>query len=251
MCCCARWRSPGAARPGRQGCGRCCGRGVRPRAPLRASFPRSRGRRPRPCARSRRDPRNTLLRRMREPSVRAATVPAAPQQSDRTPAGRWDLLLACVALYLATAVGRVHELFPALLPLKPTLVSALLAVALYLLQQTGARRFTRLRGAPTTCVLGLLLWVALAAPGSLSPGIAFRYLTDYFIKTVVMYAVIAGCVRSVRDVERLVLAYFAATVIYGAVVLMRFQLGAGDDWRLGHLYNYDANDFATLIATAM
>src|SRR5260370_17908390 len=32
---------------------------------------------------------------------------------------------------------------------------------------------------------------------------------------------------------------------------MRFQLGAGDDWRLGHLYNYDANDFATLIATAM
>ncbi len=188
---------------------------------------------------------------MREPSVRAATVPAAPQQSDRTPAGRWDLLLACVALYLATAVGRVHELFPALLPLKPTLVSALLAVALYLLQQTGARRFTRLRGATTTCVLGLLLWVALAVPGALSPGIAFRYLTDYFIKTVVMYAVIAGCVRSVRDVERLVLAYFAATVIYGAVVLMRFQLGAGDDWRLGHLYNYDANDFATLIATAM
>src|SRR5260370_2376066 len=32
---------------------------------------------------------------------------------------------------------------------------------------------------------------------------------------------------------------------------MRFERGAGDDWRLGHLYNYDANDFATLIATAM
>src|SRR5258708_15438817 len=191
MCCCARWRSPGAARPGRQGCGRCCGRGVTTRASPPDSLPRSRERRPRPCPRSRRDPRNTLLRRMREPSVRAATVPAAPQQSDRTPAGRWDLLLACVALYLATAVGRVHELFPALLPLKPTLGSALLAVALYLLQQTVAPRFTRLRGATATPVLGLLLWVALPGPGPLGPGIAFRYLEDYFIKTVLMYAVIA------------------------------------------------------------
>jgi O-antigen ligase len=34
------------------------------------------------------------------------------------------------------------------------------------------------------------------------------------------------------------------------VVLSRFQLGA-DDWRLSRLYNYDANDFATLIASAI
>lgn len=191
---------------------------------------------------------------MREPgapAAAAALAPAAVPGSARARVAGWDLLLACVALYIATAVGRVHELFPVLLPLKPTLVSALLAVALYLLQQAGARRFTRLRGATTLCVLGMLLWVALSVPEALSAGIAFRYLTDYFIKTVVMYAVIAGCVRGVRDVERLALVYFAATVVYAAVVLVRFQLGAGDDWRLGHLYNYDANDFATLIATAM
>jgi O-antigen ligase len=40
------------------------------------------------------------------------------------------------------------------------------------------------------------------------------------------------------------------TVVYTAVVLSRFQLGA-DSWRLGRLYYYDANDMATLIATAM
>ena len=40
------------------------------------------------------------------------------------------------------------------------------------------------------------------------------------------------------------------TVVYTTVVLTRFQLGA-DSWRLGRLYYYDANDMATLIATAM
>src|SRR5258708_23345511 len=168
----------------------------------------------------------------------------------QTRARPWDLLLVCVAVYLATAVGRLHQLFPALLPLKPALVSGALAVGLFLLQQSGARRVTRLRGATTACVLGLLLWTALSVPGSLAPGLAYSFVADSFVKTVVMYLVIAGCVRAVRDVERLALVYFAVTVIYGVVVLARFQLGGGDDWRLGKLYNYDANDFATLIATA-
>jgi O-antigen ligase len=196
---------------------------------------------------------------MREPALTAGggiAVAASPSR-DAPPAGvqpqalHWDLLLVCVAIYLGSAVGRLHQVFPALLPLKPALVSGALAVGLFLLQQSGARRVTRLRGATTACVLGLLLWAALSVPGSLAPGLAYNFLTDSFIKTVVMYVVIAGCVRAVRDVERLALVYFAVTVLYGAVVLVRFQLGGGDDWRLGHLYNYDANDFATLIATAM
>src|SRR6266568_977637 len=38
----------------------------------------------------------------------------------RAPAvGGWDLLLVCVAACVATGVGRVHEIFPVLLPLKP------------------------------------------------------------------------------------------------------------------------------------
>jgi len=196
---------------------------------------------------------------MREPSLVAGGALAVPDAPFRDPppavpqpkARHWDLLLVCVAVYLATAVGRLHQLFPALQPLKPALVSGALAVGLFLLQQSGMRNVTRLRGATTACVLGLLLWAALSVPGSLAPGLAYNFVTDSFIKTVVMYVVIAGCVRGVRDVERLALVYFAVTVLYGAVVLVRFQLGGGDDWRLGHLYNYDANDFATLIATAM
>lgn len=185
------------------------------------------------------------------PEVRAdpLALPAPLATEERAPG--WDLLLACVALYIATAVGRVHELFPALAVLKLTLVSALLAVVLFLLQQGGRRRLERLRSPTTTCVLGVLVWAVLSVPGALSPGFAFHYLLNYCLKTILMFVVIAGCVRTFRDVERLALVYFVATATYAAVVLFRFQLGGGDDWRLGHLYDYDANDFATLIATAM
>jgi O-antigen ligase len=34
-------------------------------------------------------------------------------------------------------------------------------------------------------------------------------------------------------------------------VISRFDLGSGDTWRLGRLYYYDANDFATFVVTAM
>ncbi len=177
------------------------------------------------------------------------SAPSVPEASRGPSAAGWDPLLVCAAVYIATAVGRVHQLFPVLLPLKPTFVAAVLALGLYVVQQSGQRRVDRLRSPTTTCLLGLLLWAALSVPGALNQGLAFRYLTD-FGKAVLMYFVLAGCVRSLRDLERLMLVYFAATVVYAAVVLSRFQLGA-DSWRLGHLYNYDANDFATVIATAM
>jgi O-antigen ligase len=141
-------------------------------------------------------------------------------------------------------------LFPVLMLLKPTLVAAVLAVCLYLLQQGRLRRVQLLRSSTTTCLLGLLFWAALSVPEALNQGLAFQYLTDYVLKTTVMYCVIAGSVRSLRDVERLVLVYFVSTVIYTAVVLSRFQLGP-EAWRLGKLYDYDANDLATLIAIAM
>lgn len=173
----------------------------------------------------------------------AATVGEA-----RTPT--WDLLLGCVAVYITMAVGRVHELFPILLPFKPALLAGILAVALYSLQQSGLRRFDRLRSPTTTCLVGLLAWSCVSIPGALHPGVAFTFFIDNFVKTIVMSVVVAGSIRSVRDVERLTLVYFGVTLVYAAVVLSRFQLGA-NTWRLGRLYHYDANDLATLIASVM
>jgi len=197
---------------------------------------------------------------MADALVGALAPPAPFTQTPRAGRGRtsdpqsarpaaWDLLLVCVAVYIATAVGRLHDLFPVLGYLKPALVSTALGVGVYALQQRGQRNPVRLRSPVTTCVLGLLLWSALSVPGALNQGIAFQSWTN-LVQTMIMALLVAGSVRSPRDVERLCLVYFVVTVVYTAVILSRFQLGA-DNWRLGRLYYYDANDFATLIVTAM
>ena len=185
---------------------------------------------------------------MAEP-LRPPSAPwvAAPPRRAR-PAG-WDLLLVTLAVYVATSVGRVHQLFPVLLTLKPVLVSAVLAIGLFLLQQSGQRRVGLLRSPTTVCLVGLLVWSALSVPAALNQGLAFHAWTD-FVRTIVMCLVLAGGLRGERDVERVMLVYFGVTVVYTAMVLLQFQLGA-DSWRLGRLYYYDSNDLATLIATAM
>ena len=174
----------------------------------------------------------------------------APAGEVRPPG--WDLLLVCVALHIANYVGRVPQLFPVLSYLKPALLAMVLAIGLYLLHQSGQRRVALLRSPTMTRLLGLLVWSALSVPGALYQGLAFRSWTD-FATIVVMCLVVAGSVRSVRDVERLVLVYFGVTVLYAGVVLARFPLGGDgpESWRLGDLYYYDSNDLATLIVSAM
>jgi len=166
----------------------------------------------------------------------------------RAPDAAWDLLLICVAAHVLGAVGRIHQLFPVLLPLKPV-VTGLAAGALYVLDPHAPRRLAAVRGPTTNCVLLLLLWIGLSVPGALFPGLAFQELIS-FLKTVVMYLLIVGCVRAFRDVERLALTYFAAAAVYSLVVLARFRVG-GDAWRLAGLYYYDANDLATFVVSAL
>ncbi|PYO35193.1 MAG: hypothetical protein DMD37_06420 [Gemmatimonadetes bacterium] len=181
--------------------------------------------------------------------LRPLSVPSAAAAPRRARAAGWDLLLVSLAVYVATAVGRVHQLFPVLLLLKPALLSAVLAIGLFLLQQSGQRRMSLLRSSTTACLVGLLVWSAVSVPAALNQGIAFHSWTD-FVRTIVMCLVLAGGLRGDRDVERVILVYFGVTVVYTAMVLSQFQLGA-DSWRLGRLYYYDSNDLATLIATAM
>ena len=162
----------------------------------------------------------------------------------------WDLLLWCTAVYIAAGVGRIHDLFPVLAPLKPALLSTIAALSLLLLQQNGRRRIVLLRSRITTCLCALVLWGALSVPFALTGGMAFHFWLD-FTRAVAMCFVIAASVRTARDVERLGMVYFGVTILYTAIILSRFQLGTDDNWRLGRLYFYDANDLATLIVTAM
>jgi O-antigen ligase len=156
-----------------------------------------------------------------------------------------------VVAYLLTAVGRVHQLFPVLELVRPAMLTGALAIVLYLRDPRPERRAGHLAAPTTKYLLALLFWMVLSIPGSLSPGTSVEMVFGNFVKTVAMYLVAAGALRGIRDVERLAATYLVAAVAYATVVVARFDLGAGPDWRLGHLYYYDANDLATFLVTAV
>ncbi len=179
--------------------------------------------------------------------AQATAGPQAATEPDR----RWDFLLVCLAAYVLTAVGRIHQLFAWLEPLHLTLLFAGLALVLYAADGKRTRRLHPvLRDRTTRCVLALLLWTALSIPGALWPGGAFTELTDEFGKAAIMYVVLAGALRGFRDVERIAFTYMLAVGIYAAVVLSRYGVGESQ-WRLASLVYYDANDFATLAVIAL
>src|SRR5689334_12103012 len=53
----------------------------------------------------------------------------------------WDLLLMAVTVYIPTAVGRVHQLFPVLDVVRPATMSGLVAIACYAMDRQPERRF--------------------------------------------------------------------------------------------------------------
>lgn len=178
------------------------------------------------------------------PNVRSA---AAPRAVPANPP--WDPLLACIAAYVLMSVGRVHQLF-GLEALRPAVLSGGLALCLFWLDGDRRRSLFSIPASPARWIAALLFWMCVSTPGALSEGTSFTLIADNFIKTAVMFAVIVASARGVRDVERLAFVYLMAAAIYAAVVVARFDVAAGGDWRLGHLYYYDANDFATFAVTA-
>ena len=159
--------------------------------------------------------------------------------------------MICIAGYVLVAVGRVHQLFPVLALFRPAILMGALAMLLFLRDTSSVRRVRRVLIPTTQWVIALLFWIALSTPGAIVRGTSFDLLFGNFIKTFLMFLVIAAGVRGIRDVERLAMAYLASAAIYAAVIVSRFDLGEGDSWRLGDLYYYDANDFATFVVTAM
>ncbi len=179
--------------------------------------------------------------------VAAPAAPATASEPDR----QWDLLLGCVAAHILTAVGRVHQLFPILGALRPAIVTGILAIALYLMDGREERRLARLWVPATKYLLALFGWMILSVPNALVAGNSFDLVFGGFVKTVLLFLITAGTIRGIRDVERLGGVYLVAGTAYAGVVITTFDLGTGANWRLGHLYYYDANDLATFLVTAV
>jgi O-antigen ligase len=180
-------------------------------------------------------------------AVPARWQPAAAAAADRA----WDPLLVCVAVYTLAAVGRAHQLFPVFQALHPAVLAGGLAILLFAFDRRPERRMAPLFIAPTRVLIAFCAWMVLSVPWALVVSNSFDLVVNNFLKTFVMFFVVAGAVRGPRDLERLLWVYFLSATMYAAVTITRFDAGGAGGWRLGDLYYYDANDFATFALTAM
>ena len=110
-----------------------------------------------------------------EPVPRAWTAPEV-RAADRAQEldEPWDLLLLCTAGYILVAVGRVHQLFPALQAVRPAIITGLFAIVLYLIDRHANRGADLLWVRPTKCLLALLVWMVLSDAGVLVAGQQLR-----------------------------------------------------------------------------
>src|SRR3954466_5370782 len=135
--------------------------------------------------------------------IAAAPVPARAAEIDPVCSSdrAWDPLLIAVAAYLLTAVGRVHQLFPALEIVRPATLAGLIAIVLYTTDGHPGRRLRDVLAGPTKCIAAFLAWMTLSVPGALVVGTSVDVVFGNFVKTVIMYVVVAGAIRGARDIE--------------------------------------------------
>src|SRR5262249_33824419 len=92
---------------------------------------------------------------------------------------RWDLLLVAVGGYILTAVGRVHELFPALNVVRPAILTGLVAIVLFVLDGRSDRRLRLVWTGPAKWLIAFFVWMLLAVPGALVLGTSVELVGDF------------------------------------------------------------------------
>jgi O-antigen ligase len=192
--------------------------------------------------------RSTLPHPLEAAPLRAGRAAGPAQARAGGQRETWDTLLIAISIFIATAVGRAHQLFPILSVFKPVMISGGVAVILAVLATHRSRTLARSWTPALTWLSCFMMWSIFSIPGSLWPGGSFSVVFDDFIKTALVVVVVVLAIRSRGDVERLMLAYFASAALYAAVVFVRMPGGGG---RIQSFYMYDANDYAAYAVTAI
>lgn len=140
-------------------------------------------------------------------------------------------------------VGRVQELFPALLPLRLGLV-ALVLNALVLLATIDLRDLQfKMRILPQpNLLLGILGLALFTVPFSAWPGGSWEFISDIFIKDVFAFFVLLLVMKDERDIRGIVVAGLLSAFLLGTLGMLGHAGG-----RLQISSTYDPNDIAYIM----
>ncbi len=162
---------------------------------------------------------------------------------------RVDVVLAATAVAVVMNLWRVPELIPQLAVLRPTVLTLLVALGLYVLDRHPARQLGTLRTPITVPLVLFLALVVATLPFSLDPGFSTSYLFVELIPRVLLTVLIVAAVRNRNDLELLLLAVLVGGALYTLYALVRIPLGPEGKWTA--LVDYDNNDFALIAISVL
>ena len=162
---------------------------------------------------------------------------------------RTDIVLAATAVAIVMNLWRVPELIPPLAALRPTVLTLILAMVLYLLDRHPGRQLGTLRTPITVPMMLFLALIVATIPFSLDPGFSTSYLFVELIPRVLLTVLIIAVVRDRNDLELLLLAVLVGGALYTVYALVRIPLGPEGKWTA--LVDYDNNDFALIAISVL
>lgn len=158
-----------------------------------------------------------IVSRMRELPGASRTL-AAPPQENAVPF--WCLMFFTFVLFLSP-----QSILPSLAPLRLAMASAGLAAVAYLLNRMGNRRPLTV----STPEVHLVSWFALLAvmsiPLSLSPSGSLQYFVDTFVKSVIIFFLIANLLQTVGRLKLLIGFIALSGFIIATTALRNFAAG--------------------------
>jgi O-antigen ligase len=193
------------------------------------------------------------------PRVAPKIAQPAPQQQHegpRAPRGaslewRPSGLLWIVAGLMLTDLWRLHDFFPVIRALRPSIALTALGL-LVLVVRGGAKGAAERLRSPVSLLFIALAALALAGlPFSIDPADATRYFTSRFLTHALVGLLVAASVRCIRDAEFLVVTALVGAVVYNVFMHVTVPVGPEGRWELlayrEVLRYYDVNDLALML----
>lgn len=167
---------------------------------------------------------------------------------------RPDILRVVLFALLMMTIGRVHQYFGFLEPLRPALLTTVIGLAVVVFKPHLVSFAVLKRSWQARVVIALVVWACIGAPFGLSLGGSASFILSDYSKVLALWLLLTLAIRSTRDLRFLIWAYLAGAgfLCYLSVFVYGVSSVGSLTMRLsGNLFMYDPNDICVLLLIAL
>jgi O-antigen ligase len=170
---------------------------------------------------------------------------AAPGVQELPP----DRLLKALGWMLFAYIWRLQDVLPALGKIQLPLLVAGITIMFFISSRQKIRSLKLVRSRLLSLGVILFAIMLIGVPMSLWPARSLSFAIKSESENLVLMALIAASIRSMRDIEWLTKINLYGALFFSLMVSLFFKVGS--DGRLSNLVFYDANDFALVMVVTI